>query len=110
MAYTKKIANKLARGRRRTRSGRRGPRGAGRSEAENGADPEGPRPKPRGTRRGGTAGPRRGTGGRREAGDVGPRGAKRRADRGTLPPGERERDRREAFRLPGEGPPEAWKG
>lgn len=105
-----KIANKLNGGRRRARSDRRGPRGAGRSEAENGADPEGPRPKPRGTRRGGTAGPRRGTGGRRAAGDIGPRGAKRRADRGTLPAGERERDRRAASRLPGEGPPEAWKG
>lgn len=34
-------------------------------------------------------------------------GAKRRADWGILPAGERERGRRVAPRLPGEGPPEA---
>lgn len=106
-ADTKKIPGKLHGGRRRARSDRRGPRGARRSEAEKRADAERPRPEPRGTRRGGTAGPRRGTGGRREDGRPGPDEAERRSDREARPPGERGRERRAAPRPPGEGPPEA---
>lgn len=105
--YTNKNGGKLHGGRRRARSDRRGPRGARRSEAEKRADAERPRPEPRGTRRGGTAGPQRGTGGRRENGTAGPGGAKRRSGRRARPPGERARDRRVAPRPPGEGPPEA---
>lgn len=106
-AYTNKKPEKLHGGRRRARSDRRGPRGARRGEAEKRADAKRPRPEPRGTRRGGTAGPRRGTGGRREDGRRGPDEAERRSDREARPPGERARERRVAPCPPGEGPPEA---
>lgn len=109
-AYTKKIANKLRGGRQRARSDRRGPRGDGRSEAENGAGAKRPRPKPRGTRRGGPDGPRKGTGGRRASGFPRRLGAKRRAD-GEIPtPEERERGHRVAPCLPSKGLAEAQKG